>query len=76
MVEGHLRQKIPVCQNMVYLNTGWSGPSPVRVVEDIKRRLDTAVHVLKRECHAEPAAAAKHLGWGYHPAPDPSRSLY
>ena len=35
-----LRQQIPVCQRMVYLNTGWSGPSPVSVVDAIKRRLD------------------------------------
>ncbi len=35
-----IRQRIPVCQRMVYLNTGWSGPSPVSVVDAIKRRLD------------------------------------
>ena len=35
-----IRQQIPVCQRMVYLNTGWSGPSPVSVVDAIKRRLD------------------------------------
>ena len=34
-----LREQIPVCQSMVYMNTGWSGPSPVRVVEAIKERL-------------------------------------
>ena len=35
-----IRQQIPVCQRMTYLNTGWSGPSPVSVVDAIKRRLD------------------------------------
>lgn len=35
-----LRQQIPVCQRMAYLNTGWSGPSPVPVVDAIKQRLD------------------------------------
>ena len=37
---GRLRERIPVCQNMVYMNTGWSGPSPVSVVQAIKDRLD------------------------------------
>ena len=36
----HIRQQIPVCQNMTYVNTGMSGPSPTPVVEAIKRRLD------------------------------------
>ena len=36
----HLREQIPVCQRMIYLNTGWSGPSPVSVIEAIKQRLD------------------------------------
>lgn len=35
-----IRKSIPVCQRMVYLNTGWSGPSPVQVVDAIKARLD------------------------------------
>ena len=35
-----LREQIPVCQRMIYVNTGWSGPSPVSVVEAIKGRLD------------------------------------
>ena len=35
-----LREQIPVCQRMVYVNTGWSGPSPVSVTEAIKVRLD------------------------------------
>ena len=26
-----LRDQIPVCQKMVYMNTGWSGPSPVPI---------------------------------------------
>ena len=36
----NIRKSIPVCQRMVYLNTGWSGPSPVQVVDAIKDRLD------------------------------------
>ena len=35
-----IREQIPVCQRMVYVNSGWSGPSPVSVVEAIKARLD------------------------------------
>lgn len=35
-----LRAQIPVCQAMTYLNTGWSGPSPLKVVKAIKERLD------------------------------------
>ena len=35
-----LREQIPACQRMVYVNTGWSGPSPVSVTEAIKERLD------------------------------------
>ena len=34
-----LRGQFPVCQKMIYVNTGWSGPSPVPVVEAIKERL-------------------------------------
>ena len=37
---GRLREQIPVCQRMVYVNTGWSGPSPVSVTEAMKARLD------------------------------------
>ena len=35
-----IREQIPVCQNMTYVNTGWSGPSPFSVVKAIKDRLD------------------------------------
>ena len=35
-----LRKQIPVCQTMTYMNTGWSGPSPLPVVDAIKDRLD------------------------------------
>ena len=35
-----IRQQIPVCQRMIYVNTGMSGPSPTPVVEAIKRRLN------------------------------------
>ena len=35
-----LRNKMPTTQTMTYLNTGWSGPSPVSVVEAIKERLE------------------------------------
>ena len=36
----HLRDQIPVCQRLTYVNTGWSGPSPVSVTQAIKDRLD------------------------------------
>ena len=32
-----LRSQIPATQKMVYLNTGWSGPSPISVVQAITR---------------------------------------
>ncbi len=32
-----IREQIPVCQKMVYVNSGWSGPSPVSVVEAVSR---------------------------------------
>ncbi|PKB72743.1 MAG: hypothetical protein BZY75_05465 [SAR202 cluster bacterium Io17-Chloro-G7] len=35
-----IRDQFPVCQQMTYVNTGWSGPSPVPVVNAIKQRLD------------------------------------
>ena len=35
-----IREQMPVCQQMTYVNTGWSGPSPVQVVNAIKERLD------------------------------------
>ena len=35
-----MREQIPVCRRIVYVNTGWSGPSPVSVVKAIKERLD------------------------------------
>ena len=35
-----IREQIPVCRRMVYVNSGWSGPSPVSVVEAIKASLD------------------------------------
>ena len=37
---GRLREQIPSCQRMIYMNTGWSGPSPTSVVEAIERRLE------------------------------------
>jgi L-cysteine/cystine lyase len=35
-----LREQFPVCKKMVYMNTGWSGPSPLSVTEAMKSRLD------------------------------------
>ena len=35
-----IRSQIPTCQRMSYLNTGWSGPSPARVVEAMTKRLE------------------------------------
>ena len=34
-----IRSQIPATGNVVYMNTGWSGPSPTSVVEAISRRL-------------------------------------
>ncbi|MBI4289682.1 MAG: aminotransferase class V-fold PLP-dependent enzyme [Chloroflexi bacterium] len=51
----HLRSQIPATRNVVYLNTGWSGPSPTAVVERIRDWLEfentegpTAPHVLEQ----------------------------
>ena len=35
-----LRSQIPATQNVVYMNTGWSGPSPISVVDAIVKRLE------------------------------------
>ena len=35
-----IREQIPATKNAVYLNSGWSGPSPRSVVEAIKTPLD------------------------------------
>ena len=35
-----LREQIPTCQRMTYVNTGWSGPTPMPVVEAVKKRLE------------------------------------
>ena len=35
-----IREQIPACQRTTYVNTGWSGPSPLPVVNAIKNRLD------------------------------------
>ena len=35
-----LREQIPTCQRMTYVNTGWSGPTPMPVVEAIVKRLE------------------------------------
>ncbi len=37
---GQLRKQIPACERTIYVNTGWSGPSPLPVVNAIKHRLD------------------------------------
>jgi len=50
-----LRQEIPATEKVIYLNTGWSGPSPRVVLARVKEWLDfenhegpTAPHVLRR----------------------------
>ncbi len=35
-----IRAKIPACQHGIYMNTGWSGPSPTPVIDAIKAQLD------------------------------------
>ena len=36
----YIREQIPTCRDLIYFNTGWSGPSPTVVVEAIKDRLE------------------------------------
>ncbi|MBI4300276.1 MAG: aminotransferase class V-fold PLP-dependent enzyme, partial [Chloroflexi bacterium] len=35
-----VRREIPATQRVIYMNTGWSGPSPRCVVEAVKARLE------------------------------------
>ena len=35
-----LRAQIPACEQVVYLNSGWSGPSPRRVLDAVTQRLE------------------------------------
>ena len=35
-----IREQIPACQKITYLNSGWSGPVPTGVVEAVKDRLE------------------------------------
>ena len=58
-----LRQEIPATQKVIYLNTGWSGPSPKIVLDQVKEWLDfenyegpTAPHVLERRRQLQEAA--------------------
>ena len=43
-----IREEIPVTRNVIYMNTGWSGPSPARVTRRIQEQLD-------REMNSGPA---------------------
>ena len=35
-----VREQIPACQRMTYLNSGWSGPVPTGVVQAVEDRLE------------------------------------
>ena len=39
-----LRDEIPVLANVTYLNTGWSGPPPLRVAQALKDRIDLELY--------------------------------
>ena len=39
-----LREQIPVLANLTYLNTGWSGPPPLRVAQALKDRIDLELY--------------------------------
>ena len=39
-----LRDEIPVLANATYLNTGWSGPPPLRVAQALKDRIDLELY--------------------------------
>ncbi len=51
MDPGHLRDLLPLTRDFVYLNTGWSGPSPKPVVDRVRE-------VLEQESEAGPASQA------------------
>ncbi|MSQ15447.1 MAG: aminotransferase class V-fold PLP-dependent enzyme [Dehalococcoidia bacterium] len=36
---GSLREEMPTVSRMIYLNSGWSGPSPKRVIDAVTQRL-------------------------------------
>ncbi len=36
----HIREAFPVTRNMIYMNTGWSGPSPTRVTRRMTEQLE------------------------------------
>ncbi|MFH1141134.1 MAG: aminotransferase class V-fold PLP-dependent enzyme [Chloroflexota bacterium] len=36
----HIREAFPVTHNMIYMNTGWSGPSPVGVTRRVQEQLE------------------------------------
>ncbi|MBI4497537.1 MAG: aminotransferase class V-fold PLP-dependent enzyme [Chloroflexi bacterium] len=65
----HLRRDIPATQRMVYMNTGWSGPSPRPVLEAIRDYLEfentegpTARPVLDRRTKVRDGARAAFAG--------------
>lgn len=71
-----LRQEIPATQKVVYLNTGWSGPSPRAVLERIKGWLEfescegpTAPHVLERSRQLQQEARQAVAGL-FHASPE------
>src|SRR3990170_3689432 len=43
MTVAEVRRQIPTLQNMIYMNTGWSGPSPEPVVAQIRSWIDYEV---------------------------------
>ncbi len=36
----HVREAFPVTRNLIYMNTGWSGPSPVPVTRRVQEQLE------------------------------------
>lgn len=36
----HIREAMPVTRNMIYMNTGWSGPSPTRITRRMVEQLE------------------------------------
>ena len=64
-----IRQKIPTTQNVIYLNTGWSGPSPQSVLDAISQMLifestqgPTSRPVLDKHREVKAAARAAFAG--------------
>jgi len=55
-----IRSELPVTKNLIYMNTGWSGPSPVRVTRRIQEQLSYEMERGPATLDALPRSRAVH----------------